>query len=67
MARPTRSTAARRAVAAALAVLALSAPTLAYPMSLAQLLQLPLERLLQLEITALRHAATQRAGAPHGR
>ncbi len=66
MARPTRS-AARRAVAAALAVLALGAPTLAYPMSLAQLLQLPLERLLQLEITALRHAAAQRAGAPHGR
>jgi hypothetical protein len=67
MARPRRSSAARRAVAAALAVLVLGAPTLAYPMSLAQLLQLPLERLLQLEITALRHAAPHRAGAPHGR
>lgn len=66
MARPTRS-AARRAVAAARAVPALSAPTLAYPMSLAQSLHLPLERWRQLEITALRHAAAQRAGAPHGR
>jgi hypothetical protein len=67
MARPSRSARARRATAAALAALALGAPTLAYPMSLAQLLQLPLERLLQLEITALRDAMAQRAGDRHGR
>jgi hypothetical protein len=67
MARPRRSARARRAAVAALAALALGAPMLAYPMSLAQLLQLPLERLLQLEITALRDAVAYRAGAPHGR
>ena len=67
MARPVRSLAPRRALAAVVAVLALGLPTAAYPISLAQLLQFPLEQLLRLEITALGSAAGHLGGGLHGR
>lgn len=63
MARPDRRPAVRRALAAVTAALALGAPTAAYPISLAQLLQLPLEQLLRLEITS----ATAVDGGRRGR
>lgn len=63
MARPVRSAAPRRALAAVVAALALGAPTAAYPISLAQLLQLPLEQLLRLEITS----SAAWGGVRHGR
>lgn len=63
MARSVRSIATHRALAAVLAVLALSVPTVAHSISLAQLLQLPLEQLLRLKITT----AAPAGGAPHGR
>jgi hypothetical protein len=63
MARAPHRPAARRQWAALLAALALGMPTAAYPISLAHLLQLPLEQLLRLEITS---PAVAR-GAPHGR
>jgi hypothetical protein len=67
MARPVRSPAPRRALAVVVAVLALGVPTVAYPISLAQLLQLPLEQLLHLKITSMRGGAAALAGAPHER
>ena len=67
MARPVRSPAPRRALAAVVAVLALGLPTAAYPISLGQLLRLPLEQLLRLEITALGRAAGHQGGGSHGR
>jgi hypothetical protein len=67
MTRWLRSDARRRALAAALAALALCAPTAAYPISLARLLQLPLEQLLRLEITAMRSTPAVLGGARHGR
>jgi hypothetical protein len=57
----------RRAVAAALAVLSLGAPTATHAVSLAQLLQLPLAQLLQLEITVTPSAAAHFAGERDGR
>jgi predicted Kef-type K+ transport protein len=63
MGRAVRSAASRRALAAALAVLAIGVPTAAYPISIAQLLQLPLEQLLRLEITA----SAVVGGVHHGR
>jgi hypothetical protein len=62
-----RSAVTRRTLAAALAVLALGVPTAAYPISLAHLLQLPLEQLLQLKITSMRGAAATVVGETHGR
>jgi hypothetical protein len=67
MAGPVRSAAIRRALAAVCAALALSVPTAAYPASLAQLLQLPLEQLLHLKITSVRGAAANMVGETHGR
>ncbi|MDH4289037.1 MAG: hypothetical protein OEW27_10725 [Aquincola sp.] len=67
MTRWLRSDAPRRALGAALAALALCAPTAAYPISLARLLQLPLEQLLRLEITSMRSTATELGGERHGR
>jgi hypothetical protein len=61
-----RSAVARRTLAAALAVLALGVPTAAYPISLAQLLQLPLEQLLHLNVTSMRGAAATMVGETHG-
>jgi hypothetical protein len=60
----------RRRVAPGLAALALALPGAAYPYSLEQLLHLPLERLLQLEISQRRlsqaDVATPEAGGePH--
>lgn len=63
MVRSERMTAGRRMLVAAVAALALGLPTAAYPVSLAQLLKLPLEQLLRLEITS--RAAV--AGVAHGR
>jgi hypothetical protein len=63
MARSVRSAASRRALAAALAALALGVPTSAYPISLAHLLQLPLEQLLRLEFSA----PASVGGVTHGR
>lgn len=63
MARSTCRVAGRRLLAAVVAALALGAPTAAYPISLAQLLQLPLEQLLRLEITS----SAAWGGVPHGR
>jgi len=63
MARSVRTAASRRALAAALAVLALGVPTAAYPISLAHLLQLPLEQLLRLEFSA----SVSVGGVTHGR
>lgn len=63
MARSDCSAVARRALAAAVAALALGVPTAAYPITLAQLLQLPLEQLLRLEFTA----SVAAGGVPHGR
>ena len=57
----------RRTLAAAIAALALVVPTSAYPISLAQLLQLPLEQLLHLKITSMGGGAAALAGAPHER
>lgn len=62
-----RSAAPRRALAAVLAALALGVPTAAYPISLAQLLQLPLEQLLHLKITSTHGGATALTGTPHER
>jgi hypothetical protein len=62
-----RSAAPRRALAAVVAALALGVPTAAYPISLAQLLQLPLEQLLHLKITSMRGGAAALAGESHGR
>ena len=56
-----------RALAAVLAVLAMGVPTAAYPISLAQLLQLPLEQLLHLKITAAHGTAATLTGQAHGR
>jgi hypothetical protein len=50
-----------------LAVLAMGVPTAAYPISLAQLLQLPLEQLLHLKITAMHGTAATLTGQAHGR
>lgn len=63
MARSTGRVAGRRLLAIVVASLAFGVPTAAYPISLAQLLKLPLEQLLHLEITS-RAAA---GGAGHGR
>ena len=63
MARSDRCTAGRRVLAAVAAALALGIPTAAYPLSLAQLLQLPLEQLLRLEITS----SPVSVGVRHGR
>ncbi len=67
MARPVRSPAPRRALAAVVAALALGAPTVAYPISLAQLLQLTLEQLLHLKITSMRGTTAIMVGETHGR
>jgi hypothetical protein len=67
MKRPHRVPATRRALAVMLTMLALGVPTAAYPISLAQLLQLPLEQLLHLKITSMRGAAANMAGETHGR
>ena len=67
MPRPARFATARRAAAATLVALALGLPTAAYPFSLAHLLQLPLDQLLQLEIDVLRSAAAPLGGARDGR
>ena len=50
--RPKRAHALRRRVMPLLLLLAASAPTAAFPLTLPQLLQMPLERLLQLRIDA---------------
>ena len=63
MARSVPSAASRRALAAVFMVLALGVPTAAYPISLAQLLQLPLEQLLRLEFSA----SASVGGVNHGR
>lgn len=63
MTRSDRSAVWRRALAAVVAALALGVPTAAYPITLAQLLQLPLEQLLRLEFTA----SVAAGGVPHGR
>jgi hypothetical protein len=63
MARRTCRVAGRRLLAALVAALALGAPAAAYPISLAQLLQLPLEQLLRLEITS----SPAWGGVRHGR
>jgi uncharacterized protein YjeT (DUF2065 family) len=67
MASKRHSPAARRALVAVLAGLTLGVPTAAYPISLSQLLHLPLEQLLRLEITSMGSAAGQHSGGPHGR
>lgn len=53
----------RRALAAVAAVL-LGMPAAAYPISLSQLLRLPLEELLRLEISGPVSAPRLRSGAP---
>jgi hypothetical protein len=63
MARPASLARRRRMLAGVLAALAVGMPTAAHPMSLAQLLRLPLEQLLRLEFTA----AADRSGGVHGR
>lgn len=62
----------RRARVAALATLALAVPCAAFPYSLQDLLRLPLQRLLQLEILppngsgAAAPAAASKTRPPHG-
>lgn len=67
MTRPSHSAASRRAFVAAVALLALGVPTVAYPVSLSHLLRLPLEQLLRLQATSLHGVAAPLGGGPRGR
>jgi hypothetical protein len=67
MRRRLRSATTRRALAEALAALMLTLPTAAYPIGLAHLLRLPLEQLLQLQITPSQGVVTIVGGERHGR
>ena len=67
MTRLHRWVATRRTLAMTLVALALAVPTAAYPLGLAQLLQLPLEQLLRLQITALRGAVAPFGSERHER
>jgi hypothetical protein len=60
-ANPAKSQRARRALAPWVLMLAAAAPTAAFPFTMPQLLQMPLERLLQLRIDAPAPALAPRA------